>query len=329
MKVIPPQTIQDIKDSVDQSKRILIICHRGPDGDCLGSMLALFSALKFQLHKEVKLLCHDLVPLNMRFLPNFFEVQTDINFKKEHFDLIIFVDVAEKKQIGLAELVPSIFRSTAKKINIDHHKESDTSKGMGDINLIVQSAATAEIIFHLFKIFHWQIDSQIATCLLTGIYTDTGSFQHDNATEKTFQIASELILKGARLNLIIKNTFNYKPIPRLRLWGRALSRIQRDQKEGINVSVITKEDLKEVGADLEDLEGVVSVINTIPNTKATILLSERDENEIKGSIRTEADDVDVSQIASLFGGGGHKKASGFSLPGRLERTGGGSWRIVK
>src|SRR5690606_10014135 len=109
MKIIPPQTIREIKDSLDQAKRILIICHRGPDGDCLGSTLALFAALKFQLHKEVKLLCHNEIPVNLRFLPYSFEVATEIDFTQEKFDLVIIVDTSEKKQLGLPELLPFIF----------------------------------------------------------------------------------------------------------------------------------------------------------------------------------------------------------------------------
>jgi len=306
---------------------LLLICHRNPDGDALGATLALYSVLRLQLKREVILLCNDVVPENFRFLPYFFEFRTKLDPHKDRFDTVVFLDTADRKQIGLEKFLPIIFNKKINRINIDHHHDNSC---FGDINLVVDSSSTSEVIFRLLKNFGWEITSQIATCLLTGIYTDTGSFQHDNATRETFQIASELILKGARLNLIIRNTFQYKPLSRLRLWGRALRRIRRDQKEGINVSVITKKDLEEVGATLDDLEGVVSVINTIPNTKATILLSEKNNrDEIKGSIRTEMDDVDVSQIASLFGGGGHKKASGFSLPGRLERTGRGGWKIVK
>ncbi len=326
MKKIPPEKLNQIKKLITESEQILLISHRKPDGDTLGAMLALFLALKFQLGKEVFLLCADEVPEHFRFLPNFFEIKQEIDPEKKGIDLVITVDVAVKALLGLDDLLLSIFSHERKTINIDHHHDNSS---YADLNLVLESSSTSEIIFHLISGLGLKVDSKIATCLLTGIYTDTGSFQNDNTTPETFRIASQLILKGARLGLINRNVFRNKPISRLRLWGRALSHVQRDQKRGVNVSVITQKDLEECGATLEDLEGVVNMINAIPDTRATILLSEQEKNEIKGSIRTDSDEIDVSQIASLFGGGGHKKASGFSIPGRLERTGEGSWKIIK
>lgn len=326
MKKIPPEKLNQIKKLITESEQVLIISHRKPDGDTLGAMLALFLALKFQLGKEVFLLCADEVPEHFRFLPNFFEIKQEIDPEKKGIDLVITVDVAVKALLGLDDLLLSIFSHEIKTINIDHHHDNSS---YADLNLVLESSSTSEIIFHLIGELGLKVDSKIATCLLTGIYTDTGSFQNDNTTPETFRVASQLILKGARLGLINRNVFRDKPISRLRLWGRALSHVQRDQKRGVNVSVITQKDLEECGATLEDLEGVVNMINAIPDTRATILLSEQEKNEIKGSIRTDSDEIDVSQIASLFGGGGHRKASGFSIPGRLERTGEGSWKIIK
>ncbi|MFC1651845.1 bifunctional oligoribonuclease/PAP phosphatase NrnA [Patescibacteria group bacterium] len=326
MNKIPHEKLNQIKELIDSNQRILILMHKRPDGDALGTGLALFLALKFQLGKEVFLLCRDEVPEDFRFLPSFFEIKQEIDLEKEKIDLVITVDVAEKHLLGLDDLLPAIFDGQKKTLNLDHHH---TNPLYADINLVIQSSSTAEILFYLLEELELNIDSKIATCILAGIYTDTGSFQHQNVTPETFEVASKLILKGARLGLISRNVFNTKPVSRLRLWGRALSHIQRDQKRGVNVSVITQKDLEECGATLDDLEGVVSMINTVPDTKATILLSEQEKNEVKGSIRTESDDVDVSQIASIFGGGGHKKASGFSIPGRLERTGEGSWKIIR
>jgi len=326
MKKIPLEKLNQIEKLITKSEQVLLISHRKPDGDTLGAMLALFLALKFQLGKEVFLLCADEVPEHFRFLPNFFEIKQEIDLEKKRIDLVITVDVAVKALLGLDDLLLSIFSHERKTINIDHHHDNSS---YADLNLILESSSTSEIIFHLIGELGLKVDSKIATCLLTGIYTDTGSFQNDNTTPETFRIASQLILKGARLGLINRNVFRNKPISRLRLWGRALSHVQRDQKRGVNVSVITQKDLEECGATLEDLEGVVNMINAIPDTRATILLSEQEKNEIKGSIRTDSDEIDVSQIASLFGGGGHRKASGFSIPGRLKRTGEGSWKIIK
>ncbi|TES95368.1 bifunctional oligoribonuclease/PAP phosphatase NrnA, partial [Patescibacteria group bacterium] len=278
MKKIPPEKLNQIKKLITESEQILLISHRKPDGDTLGAMLALFLALKFQLGKEVFLLCADEVPEHFRFLPNFFEIKQEIDPEKKGIDLVITVDVAVKALLGLDDLLLSIFSHERKTINIDHHHDNSS---YADLNLVLESSSTSEIIFHLISGLGLKVDSKIATCLLTGIYTDTGSFQNDNTTPETFRIASQLILKGARLGLINRNVFRNKPISRLRLWGRALSHVQRDQKRGVNVSVITQKDLEECGATLEDLEGVVNMINAIPDTRATILLSEQEKNEIK------------------------------------------------
>ncbi len=324
--MIPASKLDQINKLIDKSKRILIICHRNPDGDTLGSMLAFFLVLSLQLGKKVQLFCQDPVPEKFYFLPSFFEVKNKLDLEKEEFDLLITVDTATQSLLGGDDFVKWVFNGNKKVLNIDHHHDNAL---FGDLNLMLNISSTSEMIFHLIEKLNLKITPQIATCLLTGIYTDTGGLQHDNATEDTFLAASKLMFKGARLNLISDHVFHYKPLPGLRLWGRALSRIKHNQEKGINVSIITQKDIEECGATQNDLEGIINVINSIPNSKATILLSENDGSEIKGSIRTELDNIDVSKIASLFGGGGHKKASGFSIPGKLERTGGGGWKIVR
>jgi phosphoesterase RecJ-like protein len=131
---------------------------------------------------------------------------------------------------------------------------------------------------------------------------------------------------GAKLKLITKNISMNRSVASLKLWGVALSRIRKNSF-GLVTSVVTREDIEAVDATDEDLSGVVNMINTIPGSKAAILLSETQDGRVKASLRTESEDIDVSRLAAIFGGGGHKKASGFTVPGQLEISDDGSWRV--
>ena len=163
--------------------------------------------------------------------------------------------------------------------------------------------------------------------LLTGIYTDTGGFQHTNVSAKTLRVASELMSRGAKLRNISDNVSNHKSPSMLKLWGLALDRITHLPDIKLVYSVITRADIENVGATDQDLAGVVNLINTAAEDVAALLLYETGDGKIKGSLRTESSKIDVARIAKLFGGGGHKKAAGFLIEGHLKKSNSG-WKIV-
>ncbi|MDZ7587462.1 MAG: DHHA1 domain-containing protein [Patescibacteria group bacterium] len=167
----------------------------------------------------------------------------------------------------------------------------------------------------------------IATAILTGIYTDTGGFKHSNTTPVTLNIASELLDYGAKLKTITRNVALNKSVAALRLWGITLTRLHKNQELEIVSSVITRQDLEDCGATYYDLAGVVNLMNSIPDSKAAILFFETPDGLIRASLRTEKDNVDIAKIARLFGGGGHKKAAGFNIKADLKLNG-NSWEIV-
>ncbi len=312
--------MKDIKQVIDNSETILIGTHEHPDGDALGSSLALYHALT-ALGKKITVYVPDISPEFFAFLPNI-ELVTTTKPNVATFDSVIVLDYTQLNRTGMEQEVLSHPRS----ICIDHHYDNPKQT---KINLVVpQAAATAQILYELLVAWNFPLTPAIATCLLTGIFTDTGSFMHDSTTPDILEIASDLMTKGARLSHIAHETYQKKDLPGLRIWGKALSRIITNEKTGASVSVITYQDLQECGATFDDLSGVVSMINTLPQTKFAMLLVEYAPGKIKGSLRSEPHKhIDVSKIAKRLGGGGHKLASGFEITGHLVQED-NKWRIV-
>lgn len=314
-------TVTSIIEILATAKNVLIGTHEHPDGDALGSSLAMLHALQA---RGIRCTAYipDAAPDFFEYLPGYDRLTTQKPDIAE-FDTVILLDYTQLPRTHLEQEVLGRDRV----ISIDHHYDN-TRKA--SINLVVpEAAATAHILFPLLITMNTDISPDIATCLLTGIFTDTGSFMHDSVTPDILQIASYLMKKGARLSHIAHETYQKKDLPSLRIWGRALSRISISTTTGASVSVVTKEDLDECGATLDDLSGVVSMLNTLPDTKFAMLLVEYEHGKIKGSLRSEPQKgVDVSKIAKRLGGGGHKLASGFEVAGHIIKEN-GKWRVER
>lgn len=309
-----------IAEKLRVAKRVLIGTHQHPDGDALGSTLALMQALSIQ-GKEVTAYIPDEAPDFFAFLPGFRELTTQ-KPNVTDFDCVVLLDYTQLYRTNLEAEA----KAHSNTICIDHHYDN---KQEAKINLIVpQAAATAQILFDFFESENIPITKEVATCLLTGIFTDTGSFMHDSTTPEILEMAARLMGKGARLSHIAHETYQRKGLPGLRIWGRALSRILVNETTGVAVGIVTYQDLQECHATLDDLSGVVNMLNALPNTKYAMLLTEFEPGKIKGSLRSEPHkNTDVSLIAKTLGGGGHKLASGFEVNGHLVQKD-GMWRIV-
>lgn len=312
-------TVGEIARALNSSARILIGTHEHPDGDALGSSLALAHAMKAQ-GKEVVVYIPDEPAEFFSFLPGFSLLTTEKPVDQQ-FDAIVLLDYTQLYRTHLTAEAGGHKQT----ICIDHHYDN---KREAKINLIVpEAAATAHILVALFTKLNIPITKDIATCLLTGIFTDTGSFMHDSVTPEILDMASFLMHRGARLSHIAHETYQRKELPGLKIWGRALSRILTSQTAGPSVALVTLQDLQECGATLDDLSGVVNLLNTLPDTTYAMLLVEYAPGKIKGSLRSEPHKgVDVSKIAKRLGGGGHKLASGFEIEGSIVRHE-GQWRI--
>lgn len=315
---------QNVLNLIEEAENILLLTHKYPDGDAIASTLA-FKLLLEEKGKRSICVSRDAVPKPFRFLPN-----SEI-FKKDFFggdyDLMIILDCGDAKRTGFLDRIREFSQKGKKIINIDHHPKNDLHR-LAYLNITEpQASSTSEIIYNFAEFAHLPIRRDTATCILTGLHTDTGGFKHSNTTMRVLKIASEMVAKGARLAQINKNISNAKSVPALKLWGRVLDRLKHNLELGLVSSIITEEDIRECQAEKEDLAGVVNLINSIPDTRAAILFYELGNGQIKASIRTESNEIDVSRLAAIFGGGGLRKAGGFTIPGRFEFERG--WRIIE
>jgi len=246
----------------------------------------------------------------------------NFQFKKARplHDLIITVDCAETKQLGKIYKENVEMFSEIPVINIDHHISNDY---FGRVNYVdIMSASTAEMVFGIIKILEEKykktlMDADVATLILTGIITDTGSFQNANTTPVSFENAAELISFGARQQEIIQHVYKTKRLSQLRLWGRVLSKLQVDEKFRIVWSTITKKDLAETESTIEQTGDIIDELMTnAPGAEVVMLIKEKDDGKTSVSVRTTNPSVNASTIAEHFGGGGHVQASGFTILGR-------------
>jgi phosphoesterase RecJ-like protein len=296
----------------NNSSKVLIISHRQPDGDTVGSNLALNKILTLYFGLEVESVCADPLPESLKFLPSSKIIHK--TFKEEEFDLIISVDCSSMDQMKYPETRSQFFKKNIPLINIDHHA---SNKKYGNLNIIDSKAAsTTIIIYRLLEYFDIPVIPGIATNLLAGVYCDTGSFMHANTNSEIYKIASELMKAGASANQIVQNMFKTKTIEQLRLWGKVLSNIKVNEK-GTIVSKITSDELLELNATPKDLSGVINYLNSVPNCKMSVLLSEDMKGNVQGSMRSADDEIDVSELSCKLGGGGHKQAAGFTMPGKI------------
>lgn len=238
------------------------------------------------------------------------------------YDCIICVDAGGVEQFGkLYESSTELF-SMAPVINIDHHA---SNTGFGRINLVdIMAPSTTTILLPLIEALgapdattetqQILMDADIATLLLAGLITDTGSFQNANTTPDAFAIAAKLIEYGARQQEIIRHIYKTKKLSTLRLWGRTLSKIQYDEKHKMVWSVLTAKDFADIGSTPDETEGVIDeLMSNAPGAEIVFLIKEKGPTEVSGSIRTLSPTIDGSKIAELLGGGGHVQAAGFKL----------------
>jgi phosphoesterase RecJ-like protein len=304
-------------DLIKSSKKIFLTTHEGTDGDDLGSALAMYWFLA-KLGKKIRITIKDGVPDNLSFLPGSEEVNSEL--KEIDSDLIITFGCNKIDRTGWRILS----HTKVPLINFDHHPDN---ANFAEVNIVdPQTSAVAELVYYFLTFADAEISKEIATCLLTGIFTDTGGFKHANTSAEALEVASHLLKKGARIDKIAIQTMGKKRPSAIKAWAKGLENARYDASKKMVFSVLTEEDLKEIGATDEDLDGFVELLNNMPQSKFALLLRQ-DGEVVKGSLRSEPNKkVDVSKIAKSFGGGGHKLASGFKIKGKLVKDG-DVWRI--
>jgi bifunctional oligoribonuclease and PAP phosphatase NrnA len=305
---------------INKSKKILLFAHSDPDGDTSGSVLALKEYFT-SIGKIADIACFSPIPPFLETLTNQkFEFPQKLDLAD--YDTAIGCDSVER---GFQAIIASLSENTVTVI-LDHHPDITMN---ADVVLIdSRRSSTCEIIYEYLVSQNAHISKNIATYLMIGILSDTGNFQHSNTTSRIMEISSDLLKKGASVSKIIKASFANKKLSTLKLWGRAFEKAKINPTNGLITTTLTQQDIEQCNATTEDISQVASILNTVPGTKFSLVLSERENGLIKGSLRSEEyKGVDVSKIAHLFGGGGHKLASGFEIHGKIVETDDG-WKIV-
>lgn len=285
---------------------ILILCHRNPDGDTLGSGYGLHFALK-QLGKRSRLLCHDPIPPKMKYLSDG-EIEEDFSPR-----FVVSVDIADEQLFG-ETLAP--YRGKVD-LAIDHHPSN--SMFAKKTLLDDEAAATCEIIYCLLLEMGTAISPQIADCLYTGITTDTGCFKFANVTPDTHRIAASLIESGCRFQQINKLLFESKTMGMMELERRVLNTLEFHDQNRVALICVTLQMLRETGVSESELDGISGIPRKIEGVQVGVTIKERAQNEYKLSVRS-SEVLDASKFCALFGGGGHARAAGCTICGTIEEV---------
>ncbi|MEW8955465.1 bifunctional oligoribonuclease/PAP phosphatase NrnA [Clostridium sp.] len=300
--------MKDVVELIDNSENIAITYHASPDGDALGSALALLRALK-KSKKNAYIISKDVISKNFNFLGYEEYIKGDVVEVAKDTQCLITVDC------GNVERLSGNFdfsNRSYKIINIDHHLSNDK---FGDINYVdTNAAATAEIIFRLIKEMNVELDKDIAMCLYTSLLTDTGVFKHSGTSKNTHYIAGELIDTGIDFTNIHRALFENKPYEKIKLYGKAIESMKLLMDNKVCVINITEKMFKDLGIEGSvDTSDILHFGSEVDTAEVVVLLKEAEEG-IKISLRAK-NYFDVREVAESFGGGGHTKASGCMIKG--------------
>ncbi len=296
-----------IADLIKAKHDFMIISHENPDGDCIGSMLGLHLLFK-SMGKTSVMVNADLIPDSYSFLSSVEKIVTSPPNRK--FDVAIVVDCATLSRMGDAQ---NFLKMADIVVNIDHHKSNEF---FGDINLVCSEvAASGEIIFEIIKAFELKLTPELATSLFTAISTDTGSFKFSNTNFKTFRIAAELVEAGAKPDVVAENVFDSKPYATLKLLGDVLKSLKVSPCGRVSWVTISNKKMKEFDVSEEQTEGFVNYVRMVEGAQVSVLLREQEDGGVRVSWRSKGD-IDVSNLAGLFGGGGHARAAGCTIEGK-------------
>jgi phosphoesterase RecJ-like protein len=305
--------MDEIINHLRGSRRILLATHVNPDGDAIGSLLAMGHALE-RLDKRVTLYNESPIPAVYRFLPSVRTVVRRID-APEIYDTAVILDCGSLSRIGAAadaaKQIPVI-------INIDHHI---TNTGFGTYRIIDTGAcATSEILWRLIRSMKVPVDKEIAAALYTGILTDTGSFRFSNTNREAFAICEALVGCGVEPYKVAKHVYGTYSLGRIKLLNLALDSIEISPNGKLSMMVLTREMMKKTGTRPEDVDGLINYARSIEEVKIAALIQENGLGEKTGSggsrfhvsLRSDGS-VDVARVAADFGGGGHYSAAGFSI----------------
>lgn len=296
-----------LETMIDQAGKIVILGHVNPDGDCVGSCLAVYNYIKEWDSTKAVTVRLERAPSKFSYLSGFDAIETEAG--EETYDLCICLDSSDEERLGDFK---SCFDRSAKTICIDHHI---TNRGYAQENVIDGHASSAcEVVYG--QLDESRISKRVAECIYTGIIHDTGVFKYSNTSRKTMEIAGRMMEKGIDFGTIIDGSFYKKTYMQSQILGRALLESITFLDGRCIFSVVRKKDMDFYGVEKSDLDGIVDQLRVIDGIECAIFLYETGIHQFKVSLRSNSI-VDVSRIAAYFGGGGHVRAAGCTMSGSV------------
>jgi len=302
-------TREQVLAEIKAGERFVIVTHEHPDGDALGSLVAMQAVLRALGKDSVVAIPPDDFPLPQEY--RFFALDGLCTAAPADLDLrtAIFLDCGNLERTQLPAL-----REVETIVNIDHHHDNTR---FGTVNHVVEEAScTAELVWDLLPGLGVELTPQIAEALYVGLVTDTGRFSYENTSPRAHVMAAELLEAGVDASRIYRQVYEGVPLEKLELLARALCSIERYDDGRLTVAMLTAADFAATGADASYAEGIIDQLRTVAGTKVAALIREVDAGDHRGtrrvSLRATDDEVDVSAVARAFGGGGHRRAAAFS-----------------
>lgn len=290
------------------ARRILLVTHVAPDGDAIGALLGLGRLLAAQ-GKDVTLACADAVPERYLWLPGSSQVVRQANGT---YDLLVVLDCSDERRIG------SVFDDRLRAlplINIDHHV---TNTRFGTVNWVEPSSvSTTQMVLALAEAMDWSLDQDIATCLLTGLLTDTQSFRTSNVDASALRAALRLMEAGAPLNQISQRTLSQRPLASVRVWGEAIERLKLDGD--ILWTEVTRDMRERWSIGDDGVTGLTNLLSNVREGKIVVVFAEQADGSVDVGMRA-APGWNVAEVAVKLGGGGHPQAAGCTIAGDLEQV---------
>ncbi len=300
--------LHDIKKAFESSSHVLIASHKDPEVDCIASAIVI-SLICESIGKNYTLYNQDVVPYNCGYLKNSEKFKNTLPKK---YDLVVIVDCGEIQRIG--EAYKAIEAHGAKIINIDHHF---TNTNFGHINFVdPDAAATGEVLYEVVKLFPQSITKDMARTIYSSLMADTGSFRYSSTSERTFLLAAEMLRVGINSWEVSKEIFETQPLSRLKLIQMALDTLSIDASKKIGFILVSQDMIKKTRATTAECDGLINYPRSIKGIEVALQFREIEKNKYKLSFRSKGD-VNVAEIAKLFGGGGHRNASGCVMDGSL------------
>ncbi len=295
--------IDEAVRAIRRAKKILVVCHVNPDGDTLGCLLALGLAF-LQMGKKATLLSQDGVPTRFQFLPG---SELILSETTEAADVAIAVDCGSRQQMGTAQ--KAFFRAKTT-VQVDHH---DFGASFGKIQILENEAsAVGEIAYELLHALKAEITPAIATCLLTSIIIDTGSFRFSNIRAKTFDICGKLIACGVDLQHLIEEAYWTRSVASIKLTSHVMLNMESSADGALVWAVAYQKDFKRFGAKISDADAVADDLRSVEGSKIAVVFRQTEKGNYRVSLRSKHG-INVAEVAREFGGGGHHNSAGCSI----------------